>query len=178
MAPFSQFSFYSFLGYFSSISHVGSCPSSWPLDAGRPQGLDEASLLFSLSIWVSQSSFKDCDIEAAISRQSPLSTRPLSIYSWVPTRLHKWSRSKTESFTLSFLSSTSTHTHCSSSRFPHFTNNTTFYLVSKADIPEVISASLSDPVHTIHHHVLHIPDSEIGHRDNPHHHHLSPTCLQ
>lgn len=142
VAPFSHFSFYSFLGYFSSISDVGSCPSSWPLDAGRPQGLDEASLLFSLSIWVSQSSFKACDTEAAISRQSPLSTRPLSIYNWVPTRLHKWNRSK-----LSLLLCPSyhphSHTYCSSSRFPPFTNNTTFYLVTKADIPEVISACLT-----------------------------------
>ena len=70
------------------------------------------------------------------------------------------------------------HTNCSSSRFPHFINNTTFYLVTKANIPEVISASLSDPLHAIHHHVLHIPASEICHHHNPSHQHLSPTCLK
>lgn len=69
MTTFSQFSSYSFLGYISLISDVGSCPSFWPPDAGSPQGLDEASLVFSLSVWVSPSSFK-YHTEADISWQS------------------------------------------------------------------------------------------------------------
>lgn len=78
----SQFSSYSFLGYLSSISDAGSCPSSWPPDAGRLQGFDEAPLLFSLSMWGSPSSF-NYRTEAAASRQ-PLQLRLLP---WAPDHL-------------------------------------------------------------------------------------------
>lgn len=92
---FAQFSSYSFLGYFSSISSAGSCPASWPLDAGRPQGLDESPSLSSLH--VSEPPLP-IQTEAAVSPQSlcsqasPLSSRPRGIYSWVPTRPLQWNR--------------------------------------------------------------------------------------
>lgn len=135
------------------------------------QGLDEASLLFSLSIWVSQSSFKACDTEAAISDSLPWAPDHSVFTTGCPLGFTKWNRSKTESSAHPSYHPRS-HTHCSSSRFPPFTNNTTFYLVTKADIqkssllPCLTLTCNPSPCSTY-------SDSEVGHCDNPSHHHLS-----
>lgn len=139
----SQFSSYSFLGYLSSISDAGSCPSSWPPDAGRLQGFDEAPpSLFSLHVREPiqlQLPYGGCGLPTASAAQgSPLSSRPLDRYGWVPSRPHKWSRSQ-RVFDSVFPSHTGASTHTHEHFFlwiSPFTKSTAVHLVTNANVPE------------------------------------------
>lgn len=158
VATFSQFSFYSFLGCFSSISDVGSCPSSRPLDAGRPQGLDEPSLPFLFPHNWAHSALNTIQRLLSPNRLSvapafPLSSRHFDIQKWVPTQSLKWNRSKQIFYSVLPLNPQA-HTHCSSLRLPCLTVPLLSTSLLKPTFQESsLLPHSSHRLHAIHHHV-------------------------